>query len=124
MDYFLVYLWTRLDGIKWVLGFFSTIGVIGIIILGLAALIFNDCNDFPKESVKRCLKYLCVTILITMPVDIAIPSKKDMLLIYFIPQVAHSEAITDTMDVINKLPKALGNELKKYLEEGTEKVTK
>lgn len=121
MDYFLIYLWTRLDIIRdMCLG--VSVGlmiVFGGSLVPFLCVVYEDGFEKVKWAVKYYKRLIAVVIILSLIVVIT-PSKKDTLLIYFIPQITHSEFAIDSVDIINKLPKVLQKQINNYLNEESE----
>lgn len=114
MEYLFVYLWTRLD----VLNFISLIVIIiSTFLCFLTFIISVTENNFKIFNLvfKTKLFYWLLTIFIL--IKLFLPSKVDMLYIYFAPKIANSEVAIDTIEIIEMLPK----KFKKILKE-TEKL--
>ena len=118
MNYFLIYFWTRLDAISGVLGFLQFIVFIGTVgyIIACAVFYFNAREKKEESKLPFRKRYLLPMFFIGFA-TLATPSKQDALYIFFVPQIANSEAAEDAMAIIQKLPKALRLELEGYLEE-------
>lgn len=111
MDYFLIYLWTRLDAL---IEFFGTIGIITsfLFIIGTAAIFIENFN-------KKFLLLWFVPIIIFL-LTILIPNQKDFALIYVLPKLAHNKTVksigVQSLNVPDKLLKLANTKLDELLQ--------
>jgi hypothetical protein len=111
MLYFLLYLWSLIPKIT---GIFVILSIV-IVLLGVMWLVSEGevCVDFKAPIVKL---YLILTAIFAF-LTFTLPSQKDALVIYLVPQIIQSEGIKDVTQVLNKLPAVLRKEIEQYLEE-------
>ena len=98
MSMFLIYLWTRVDAFKTVLE------AIVFITLGLAIILLVIALDDNSYSfVKKYAFRLVVYGLITTGVNIIIPTKNDIAIMYVVPKIANSEVVSKDCPELAKL---------------------
>ena len=94
MEWYHIYLWTRLDAIQMVFGI--TAIIIGVAVT-IVAIIFGiqkmDGDEDAAKVAKRGLgKLVLWFIIVTFPA-LLIPTSKDFAMMYVIPRIAKSEPI-------------------------------
>lgn len=112
MDYFLIYLWTRLDAISNFAIVLTGIFLV-IYISGLVIYLSYEHEDFKKFFMLLRRKSFYLTAIISFFLALLIPSKKDFLYIYLLPKTIESQFVIDTVDLIETLPQYI----KDYLNE-------
>lgn len=107
MDSLTLYLITRMDYIQ----AFLSIVAFSLALVIIVGLIVSHCESTLNKYKSDLIKGSIITIVLILLV-IMIPSKKDLAIMYFVPKVTTAESL----DVIDKLPKALQKQLIEYLE--------
>lgn len=123
MDYFLIYLWTRLDVLNGFYLVIASLSLVAIAIIAFSVIDFDNSEQGDAEIwaiIKKPVKVLLTILITCILLFILTPTKKDTLFIYFIPKITHSEFAIDSMDIINKLPKVLQKQINNYLNEESE----
>lgn len=120
MDYLLIYLWTRLDALQIFFGVITFIVGLLLVIIFFMIIVGFDEDFGDREQQKNgvnCLKFIIPIFTIILFMFLAIPNKRDALIVYFIPKIAKSDVAIDTLDIVNKLPKVLQKQINEYLGE-------
>ena len=109
MEWWHVYLWTRLDSIQLLVSLPAGALVVGFmvcaILLGMAVLEEEEAAiRKSKTGMKICAKWAVVPLILSS----IIPTSKDFALIYVLPQIAQSEVIEkDVPELYNAAIKKL-----------------
>lgn len=79
----------------------------------LVKKINEDVRKKYKSSKK--VKLIITGLIITGIMSIAIPDKKDALVIYLMPKVYNSKGIQESIDLLNNLPEEIRLYIRKYI---------
>lgn len=114
-SHFLVYLWTRLDGVI----FICTMAVVfAMFLLTILVWCYADTHyEKEKAQVANRIKQVLMGAAVFGAIAMALPSQKDVLMIYLIPKVAQSPAFGDTKAMLERLPKSVRMYVEKYIAE-------
>lgn len=110
---FLVYLWTRLDSFTTLMHAIMILSGISVGVILVAWAQTYDMEEAAKVTklLKRFFYIWCGCALL----NLAIPSQKDALMIYVLPKVAQSQAIEDTKQLLESLPKTVRIYIERYI---------
>ena len=91
MEWWQVYLWTRVEAVHIVLLFIATASAVGYLFLKIFQIINEDLEDEGSASLLGKYARKCfVVMLIFTPFALACPSRNDFALIYVLPKIANS----------------------------------
>ena len=123
MEWYHVYLFTRLDGIN---GLFVALSVVSVtVVIGAAlAWAWNDDMSAYGEKYKSAAKLSAsiakkasVATLIVLLTTIAIPTQKEVAAIYLLPKLAKSEFASEASKIPVDAAKLLRLKLEQYIED-------
>jgi hypothetical protein len=124
MTAFEVYLWSMADRLHCVYGFFAMVLIPSIIILfltgGLLWAIPSEGNEKSFAKVVGISVKVAIAGVVLAVLHIVTPTKQDMVAIYFVPKIINN----DTVDLLEKAPKALQNFLQQYADDNKPKKGK
>lgn len=118
MDYFLMYLLVKLDAIHNTMRILDAIAISIVFILFIVSLA-AICSNYNEEYIKTLKKSLNRAIIftsITWFLSIAIPTTKEVAVIYVIPKIVNNEQVQElgknSLDALVNLSKEWIEELK------------
>lgn len=125
MEWYHVYLFTRLENINFIL--MMCFIITGILTLGLYSFIFlelfdnntnNNISKYYKIISKRCLIFFCISSILS----ILSPSQKDIALMYIVPKIINSKSVQHIQDVkMDEFMEFIVSELNKKIENQKER---
>jgi len=115
MEWWQVYLWTRVEALYVVCNILAIGSTISFIVLKVFQIVNEDMEDIRSANIlgknaKKCLFIM----LVFCPIAMVVPSQSDFAMIYVLPKIANSSVIQqDVPEVYNlaidQLKKTLGN---------------
>ena len=120
MNWFTIYLWTRLDSLN---SLFTAVAILITILFSIAIIVLiiqnveGSSDDDEKAVTERVIKKTMFPLILFWFLAIMTPSSKDFALMYALPKIANSDAIQKDLPEIY----GLAQERLKELLSGKEK---
>lgn len=115
MEWWHVYLFTRLDSLNFLLCICFAIGLVVTIILGIAWFAENDVDDDAAVKYKGLFMRGVAAILTVAAVSVLIPTQKEAAAIYLLPKLAHSDFAKEAQQIPTDAAKVMRLKLESWI---------
>jgi heme/copper-type cytochrome/quinol oxidase subunit 2 len=116
MEWYHVYLFTRLDGFS---TFFTVVMVVMTIVIAMVAVFYiplmSNFGDYHCPTIKKTTKTALIVWLIAIFMSLAIPTQKEMAAIYLLPRLAKSDFTKEASQIPTDAAKLMRLKLESWI---------
>ena len=113
MEWYHIYLFTRIDYVVGCAEFFMLLVVLGLIILACFFPVYYDEEEY-RPLAYKIAKYLVIVLIITIGFRAVIPTQTEVAAIYLVPKIVNNESVQKIPESVAKL---LEVKLNQWIEE-------
>ncbi len=115
MEWYHIYLFTRIDYVVGCIDIFMTLAVLGLIILACFYPLYYDEEEH-RTLAYKIAKYLVIVFIITIGFRTVIPTQTEVAAIYLVPKIINNESV---QKIPENMAKLLEVKLNQWIEETT-----
>ena len=119
MEWWHVYLFTRLDALKDIAESTAILSAIGLVIVGIVYGIsyyeYSPVSKHARPTLKKCTKLICCFFCVGISLWVVVPSQKEAAAIYLLPKLAKSELASEASQIPADAAKLLRLKLESWI---------
>ena len=113
MEWYHIYLFTRIDYVVDCIDIFMVLVALGLFILGCLFPLYYEEEEY-RPLAYKIAKYLVIVFIITVGFRIVIPTQTEVAAIYLVPKIINNESVQKVPESVAKL---LEVKLNQWIEE-------